>query len=96
MILGTNFSVFAYKRPPKDRTKGRILLTGICVISERCLAAVRKASSDMWEVPVKIAASPMAGKMYALFACTHISLYEFGSTYSKLLILRTGIMIYEA
>ena len=74
--------------PPKDRTKGRMLLTGICVISERCLAAVRKASSDMWDVPVKTAASPMAGKMYALFACTHTSHFKSGSLYSRLLILR--------
>ena len=79
VVLGTIILVFAHKRPPKDRTKGRILLTGICVISERCLAAVRKASSDMCDVLVKTAASPMAGKMYALFACTHISLFELGS-----------------
>ena len=66
----------------------RILPTGVSVISERCLAAVRKASSDMWDAPVKTAASPMAGKMYALFACTHTSLLTLGILYSKLPVVR--------
>ena len=72
---------------PKDRRKGRILLTGICVICERCLAAVRKASSDMRDVLVNTAASPMAGKMYALFACTRSSFLIKGDLYSRFLIL---------
>jgi len=48
----------------------KTVLTAVCVISERHLAATRKTSSEMYLALVSTAANPIAGKIYALLACT--------------------------